>query len=202
MSLPEPVQAQAPASRERTILDAAGRLFQQHGYDGTSVSRIAKLAGMTPANLYWYFPSKQVLLRDVLVDLYRTSLESLQAADDATASPSTRLCAYVRTLVTLQLSDPETVNHSYLALQSALDEESALVISRWQREHRDLLRDILLAGVGDGSFDVPDVSVAASFLATGAEHVYTWFRHDGRRSGSEVAELFADHALRSVQPRP
>jgi AcrR family transcriptional regulator len=54
----------APARRGRRSLDqvlieAAMDLFASYGYRGTSLSRIAKAAGVTKGALYWHFTDKE-----------------------------------------------------------------------------------------------------------------------------------------------
>jgi TetR/AcrR family transcriptional regulator len=55
------------ASRERrssgeiAILAAAVHLFSQHGYDGVSMRQIAEAAGVSKANIYHHFSSKEAL---------------------------------------------------------------------------------------------------------------------------------------------
>jgi TetR/AcrR family transcriptional regulator, transcriptional repressor for nem operon len=51
---------QAAANRQK-ILDAAGTLFRQHGFDGVGVADIMKRAGLTHGGFYGHFPSKQDL---------------------------------------------------------------------------------------------------------------------------------------------
>jgi len=46
---------------ELAILDAAARLFSVHGYDGVSMRRIAESAGVSKANIYHHFSSKEAL---------------------------------------------------------------------------------------------------------------------------------------------
>ncbi len=49
-----------PASSSKVaILDAADQLFLELGYRETTVADIAKLAGMSPANLYRHFENKE-----------------------------------------------------------------------------------------------------------------------------------------------
>jgi AcrR family transcriptional regulator len=48
-----------------SILDATKSIFLSHGYAGTTVDEIARLAGVSRASFYTYFPSK----RDVLLAL-------------------------------------------------------------------------------------------------------------------------------------
>jgi TetR/AcrR family transcriptional regulator len=52
----------APQSAgEIAILDAAVHLFSVHGYDGVSMRRIAEAAGVSKANIYHHFESKEAL---------------------------------------------------------------------------------------------------------------------------------------------
>lgn len=60
---------------ELAILDAAVRLFSVHGYDGASMRRIAEEAGVSKANIYHHFASKQALYFAIM----RRSAEELTA---------------------------------------------------------------------------------------------------------------------------
>lgn len=51
----------APSAGELAILDAAARLFSELGYDGVSMRRIAQTAGVSKANIYHHFASKEAL---------------------------------------------------------------------------------------------------------------------------------------------
>ena len=46
------------------ILEAAGRLFRQRGFDGVSVAEIMQEAGLTHGAFYGYFPSKEALIAE------------------------------------------------------------------------------------------------------------------------------------------
>jgi len=65
---------------ERAILDAAVNLFSIHGYDGVSMRRIAEAAGVSKANIYHHFASKEALYYAIMrrsADELTTLLESL-----------------------------------------------------------------------------------------------------------------------------
>jgi AcrR family transcriptional regulator len=55
------------ASRAR-ILGAARELFAQRGYFKCRVSDIARKAGMSQGNVYWYFSSKEDILKTILAE--------------------------------------------------------------------------------------------------------------------------------------
>jgi AcrR family transcriptional regulator len=53
--------------RRAQILDAAFREFSAKGFKGATIKSIAGAAGLqSPALIYWYFPDKEALFREVL----------------------------------------------------------------------------------------------------------------------------------------
>ena len=54
--------AEHPKTRER-ILQVALDLFRDRGYEATSLREIAQAVGVTKAALYYYFPSKEAMIR-------------------------------------------------------------------------------------------------------------------------------------------
>ncbi|MEU1517538.1 TetR/AcrR family transcriptional regulator [Streptomyces sp. NPDC005811] len=185
-------------ARER-ILAAATRLFQESGYEGTSVSRIAKAADMTPANMYWHFPSKQEVLAEVLSSMYRRSYEELASAVPAGGAVE-RLSAYVRAYVRIQLTEVgEHRNFGYASLASALPPEGQDEVNRVGRPYLELLREILRQGVAEGEFEIDDLKVTSYAISTTCEYVFTWCRADGPLPFDEVGENYVRLILRMVR---
>jgi len=75
---------QMRAESRAKILATARHLFAEHGYDGCSVSDIAHQAGMSQGNIYWYFSSKEDLLKAVLAEAF----EGLAALFEEVAATS------------------------------------------------------------------------------------------------------------------
>jgi TetR/AcrR family transcriptional repressor of nem operon len=59
---------QAAANRER-ILDVAGTVFRERGYDGIGVAEIMKRAGLTHGGFYGHFASKDDLAAEITTRL-------------------------------------------------------------------------------------------------------------------------------------
>ena len=51
--------------KEKSIKEAVIRLILEEGFHGTSISKIAKAAGVSPATVYIYFENKEVMLQDI-----------------------------------------------------------------------------------------------------------------------------------------
>lgn len=91
--------------RER-ILDAAERVFAQHGFFAARVSEIAKEAGVADGTIYLYFKSKD----EVLISLFESRMERfnqlLAEAIPASARPTEKLLTLIRTYLTLVREQP------------------------------------------------------------------------------------------------
>ncbi len=71
-----------PSSAHETadrILHVAEQLFAQHGYDGVSISAVAQHAGVSKANVFHHFQSKEALYQAVL---QRAGHASQELVDD------------------------------------------------------------------------------------------------------------------------
>lgn len=71
---------QVAAANRQAILDAAADLFLEHGYDGTSLARVASSAGVSKATLFKQFPTKAALFE-------ATMLGAGGAPEDAPPAP-------------------------------------------------------------------------------------------------------------------
>jgi AcrR family transcriptional regulator len=72
-----PDEAGAIESARERILHAAARLYALHGYEGTSMSRIAAEAGVKKPLIFYHFETKERLFSSLL----REALESCLCAD-------------------------------------------------------------------------------------------------------------------------
>jgi AcrR family transcriptional regulator len=69
---------QMRAQSQTRILAAARKLFAANGFFNTKVGDLARQAGMSQGNLYWYFPTKEDVLKAVLAEGF-TALHGVTA---------------------------------------------------------------------------------------------------------------------------
>lgn len=81
------------------ILDAAARLFQEHGYAGTTTNKVAELAGVSIGTLYHYVPDKDALLYALAERHIRHSAEALSAVAQRLRTEQPPLAETVRHLI-------------------------------------------------------------------------------------------------------
>ncbi len=51
--------------KEKSIKEAVVKLILELGFHGTSISKIAKEAGVSPATVYIYYENKEIMLQDI-----------------------------------------------------------------------------------------------------------------------------------------
>jgi AcrR family transcriptional regulator len=101
-------------TRER-LLDAAAKVFRDKGYAGARLSDIAERAGMHTPGVYYYFPSKEELVAEVLrVGVARTRgyVQERVAAlpDGASALDRLRAAIEGHVLMVLEIGDYTSAN--------------------------------------------------------------------------------------------
>jgi len=99
--------AESPAqASQNKILSAALAEFADRGFDGARVDRIAAVAGVNKAMLYYHFGSKQDLYRAVLHDMLGRLGDTLEAIAARDRPAGDRLAAFIDTFVRMGLSQP------------------------------------------------------------------------------------------------
>jgi TetR/AcrR family transcriptional repressor of uid operon len=73
--------AQRQADRRVEILAAAQRCFARQGFHQTSMQQICAEAGMSPGNLYRYFPSKEAIIAGIAERDRAEVMQQFEAAD-------------------------------------------------------------------------------------------------------------------------
>jgi AcrR family transcriptional regulator len=150
-----------PAETRERLLDAAARVFELKGYEGATVTQIAREAGVTTGAIYAHYASKA----ELLVDALRAHSNRVTAA----LFPSGRRVDATTLLVTLgsrlQTRDgEETALLAEALLASRRDAELAQVLATALGEREGLMATLLHEAQARGEL-TGDVSpeVAARF---------------------------------------
>jgi AcrR family transcriptional regulator len=92
MVKPPPAKRLPTEERRVLIVEAAGRLFGERGYEATRLDDVAAAAGVTKPILYRHFASKKALYL-ALLERHRDDMGSFAAAMPAQGTPEERLRA-------------------------------------------------------------------------------------------------------------
>lgn len=150
-----------PRDRRKEILDIAGTLFLENGFQGTSMSRIAAALGGSKGTLYAYFNSKEELFEAYLHDLVQTEAASLVLPDHSEDMVSV-LTAYGRRYLELFVSEASVALMRILYHEVArFPEIGRSFYEACIQSGRTPLANYLGRANGAGVLDVPDPEMAA-----------------------------------------
>ena len=87
---------------EKLILAAAEKVFAEAGYGGATMQLIADLAGLPKANLHYYFPTKELLYRQVVEKIFNIWLKAADAFDERSVVDVESMLVFVSSAAALR----------------------------------------------------------------------------------------------------
>jgi AcrR family transcriptional regulator len=175
---------------KEAIQREAMRLFQEQGYEETTIEEIAEAAEISPSTFFNYFPTKEDV---VLYDRYDPIMASMMLARPPEEPPSVVMKYVFETLGVMLDRDSEIiVARARMALKVP-----ALRARFWEEMERarDLISSVIAARTGRDPDDFELRVVSMALVAAAFEATQEWLRRDGRDSMFELV----NQALEAVQ---
>ncbi len=151
-------------------MQAAGRLFVEKGYEGTTIRKIADAVGLSSTALYMHFPDKRAILAEICRDAFETLLEHSRRIAASGEDAEMRLRAVLKGYVRFALENPNAYSLIYMTRPSEAKEgaeDAAQAIgAELYRQFIDLVGEIDAAGRLSET-----VNVAAQLLWTGVHGI-------------------------------
>jgi AcrR family transcriptional regulator len=174
------------AERRALIVEAAGRLFGEHGYDATRLDDVAAAAGVTKPILYRHFDSKRALYL-ALLTRHRDDLSSFAAVIPAEGTLEERL----RAVLEIWIAYVET--HSYAWKMLFRDTGGGPEVQAFRLEVHARARAVLVGiirSLSDASIPRRELEPLAELLSMGmAALVLWWIENPGVSRGAVVDAL-------------
>lgn len=186
-----------PRTKDNEIFDAAASLFKRKGFHATSMQDIADAVGMQKGSLYYHIVSKEELLFRISYEAVSAIAEELQTIADAPLPPPEKLRAAIKNHVE-NLCERLDLMSVFLKESKTLTTEQQAQILTHRRRYEELFRGILREGIEAGDFRPVDVGAVADALLGMLNWMHQWYRPDGRLTPQQIAEVFADLALRGL----
>ncbi|MFI5426628.1 TetR/AcrR family transcriptional regulator [Aeromicrobium sp. UC242_57] len=186
-----------PAYQERVelIRRAAGKVFHQRGFRGTSSNDIAAEAGVDRASLYYYVGSKEQLFRDVVSEAVSANIAAAHAVSAMDAPAAEKLSMMIQSLMK---SFEEHYPYMYvfvqedvakLATEGASDQGWSETVQAWNTDYFQLVRQTIADGIADGSFQTPlPAGVAANCIIGMLNYSNLWFKPNGLMDADEIGK--------------
>jgi TetR/AcrR family transcriptional regulator, cholesterol catabolism regulator len=184
------------------VVQAAGRLFAEKGYHGTSMRDLGRELGLQGSSLYSHIRSKEDLLVDVVqraADLFQASAARAMALD---GDERTRLRALIAGHVDVLLDHVDEAR-TFLNEARALDESDRHRVLEARDAYERTFRDVLAHGAANGTFrrDLDPV-VTGILLLSILNSVDRWYRADGRLDRQSLVDSILGFTLDGIGAPP
>ncbi|WP_299943364.1 TetR/AcrR family transcriptional regulator [uncultured Ruegeria sp.] len=180
------------------ILKSAARVFAQEGFDRASMSQLARECGISKANIYHYYDSKDAILFDMLNSyllqlrdqVCGLCLEGLEPADRLRRVVLEILLAYQG------VDDEHRVQTSGM---TALPEEQQKLLRGYQRDMVVFVSDII-ASISPATFKNDAAKLRATTMSVFGmlNWFYMWNAGADANARSDYAALVSDLTLSGV----
>jgi AcrR family transcriptional regulator len=188
------------AERTRTaLMQVACHIYQKHGFQAASLRRIADELGISGPAMYYHFRSKAELLVEGycwrigrMVDVHQRIYADLTPTED--------LWTFTALHVHLQLFPGFDGPYRFGAAQllTLVSAEDNAPLRKVMKSYTGELTEILERGMKAREFTKGPVTPTAFAIFGMDQHVAEWYSAEGDCSPREIAELYADLALRIV----
>ncbi|MFE3180323.1 TetR/AcrR family transcriptional regulator [Streptomyces violascens] len=182
-----------------TLLTVAVRVFNERGYDGTSMEHLSKAAGISKSSIYHHVAGKEELLRRAV----SRAIDGLFGVLDEPGAQRGRSIEQVE-YVTRRTVEVLMAELPYVTL--LLRVRGNTKTERWAMERRrefdQRVSDLLKAAVADGDLRADlDIRLATRLLFGMVNSLVEWYRpqREGEADGDQVADTVVRMAFEGLR---
>lgn len=190
--------------RRQEIAAAAARVFNQRGFQGTTISAVAEELHIDRASLYYYISSKDELFDEVIREASETNVANARRIQASGLTPREKLR---RLIVELMTSYGATYPLLYIYIRENLKQVSdkrsnwAQQMRKLNRDYDDAVTSIIEQGYADGSFrQIGPARIVAYGIIGMIGWTNRWFRPDGAEmTAPQIGEMYADVLISGLE---
>lgn len=185
------------ALRRETILRVAAEVFAEKGFQRTTTRKIGDLAGIHSGSIYYYFDSKEAIIRELVGRYWKDLFEEYDDVLRTIKDPQAQFTALV--VASLKVSSAHllqvTILHQEWPSLKVIDPELESRMGRLE----DVWVGVIRTGIEQGTFrqDIDPILIYRTIMGA-ISWVPRWYRERGRYRVEEVAASQAEVVLRGI----
>jgi AcrR family transcriptional regulator len=191
-------RARERESKREAVLLAAARVFRERGVHSTTLDDIASYLNVTKPTIYYYLTNKE----QIIFECFRLGIGRITAVlAELGSSPGTgreKLTALVRSYAEVMASD-----FGWCMVRVEDHDLSPAVARRLKSMKSEIdqgIRQLIRAGIADGSVRDCDPKMTAFALAGALNGIGHWYRADEPLTPAEIATRFLELFERGLEP--
>lgn len=166
------VDPEKHAARRQVILDAAIACFARKGFHGTSTAEICSEAGMSPGNLFHYFPTKHAIIAAIVEEERQETAEFFRKLHEA-PDLFTALLGFMDVVMELAADSVYSSLALEIAAEAMRDERIGELVAANDAEMRAALSAVIKAAHTRGQIDTAiDPEAGARWIAAMIDGIF------------------------------
>ena len=186
------------SNMKEVIKTVSINLFYKKGYFATSVSDIAREAGIQKSSIYYHYSNKEEILFDILKTTMVDLDENLKAQIKGVKGAEKKMRAAIQSHVIFHMERQKEVLISDSELRG-LTVDNYKNIMKMRDDYETKFQSLIKEGIEIGLFADTDFKVASYGIITMCTAVSIWFNQSGRLSKEEVARIYTDFILTGLK---
>jgi AcrR family transcriptional regulator len=186
------------------ILRTAARLFQQQGYDATSMNDVAAALKLSKGGLYHHFESKDEILFHIMLHAMEITEERVIKVARRVENPEERLRTLIRLHIGVVLSEEDREITVMLHENHPLPPALRRKINGRKKDYVHFVENLIAEvrrkrGPTSGVAPSGVTPRAATFALVGMINwIYQWYKPGGELTGDAIARQFTEIFFRGA----
>ena len=181
------------------ILRTAARLFQQRGYDATSMNDVAAALKLSKGGLYHHFQSKDEILFEIMNHAMEITEERVLAPVRGIRDPEARLRALIRLHIEVVLSPQDREITVMLHENHPLPPSLRRKINGRKKDYVHFVENVIADVQRQRNSSSAVTPRAAAFALVGMINwIYQWYKPGGTLTGEDILQQFTEIFFRGA----
>lgn len=185
---------------KQRIMEAGIQLIDENGFKSTSINDIVEAIGVTKGTFYYYFASKEELLKDIHL-LYIEDL--IHRQEEILANPRTTCTKKLYEIIYLLISNIRMKRQSariFIREIRHLSKENFDSIRNKRNEFRINVQRLLEDGIHKGEFNPGCRADIVTLGILGMTNwSFYWFNPEGAVSEEKLSEIYVEMILSGIK---
>lgn len=187
--------------KKALIKEAAKTLFYRLGFAKTSMDDIARQCGLAKPTLYYYYPNKEAIFNEIVIDEARQFMDQVEAKLPPDLPADEKIARFFRTIY-------QDLNRYFKEIEAVPDvlceyyPQGRPVVEKINELFYQKLRPLLRAGKKEGILRYQDEEMTTSSIVTMTRFLnFAWMRRVDKAKRDRIIETVIEIILNGIRRR-
>lgn len=186
--------------RKLEILRKAAEIFNEKGYQGTTIEEIANQLKFTKASLYHYIENKEDLLFQCHEMVAETSISYLLEISKSKLTPKDKMRKAIETHIK-HICEEKSMFNVVVRPSDITSDNVRNEIIRKRDIYESLFLDILIEGINTGHFRNNNPKITLLLILGSLNSIAQWYSPTRGKTQDEIGEIFTSNILAMLESK-